>query len=100
MIALVGENGAGKTTLAKLLCRLYDPNSGKIFWNGQDLREIGLEQLYSRLAVVMQDYTRFPATVCENVGFGYLSALQDVNAIKEALRAVGIAKVVDNLPKA
>ncbi|NEU83223.1 ABC transporter ATP-binding protein [Nostoc sp. UIC 10630] len=98
-IALVGENGAGKTTLAKLLCRLYDPGSGEILWNGQDLREIGLVQLYSRLAVVMQDYARFPATVCENVGFGYLSALQDVNAIKEALRAAGIAKVVDNLPQ-
>ncbi|QHG14902.1 ABC transporter ATP-binding protein [Nostoc sp. ATCC 53789] len=98
-IALVGENGAGKTTLAKLLCRLYDPGSGEILWNGQDLREIDLVQLYSRLAVVMQDYARFPATVCENVGFGYLSALQDVNAIKEALRAAGIAKVVDNLPQ-
>ncbi|MEH2306743.1 ATP-binding cassette domain-containing protein [Nostoc sp.] len=41
-IALVGENGAGKTTLAKLLCRLYNPGSGEILWNGQDLREIGL----------------------------------------------------------
>ncbi|MBG1243348.1 ABC transporter ATP-binding protein [Nostoc sp. NZL] len=99
MIALVGENGAGKTTLAKLLCRLYDPGSGEILWNGQDLREIGLTQLYSRLAVVMQDYARFPATVCENVGFGYLPALQDVNAIQEALRAAGIAKAVDNLPQ-
>ncbi|MEH1800990.1 MAG: ABC transporter ATP-binding protein [Nostoc sp.] len=98
-IALVGENGAGKTTLAKLLCRLYDPGSGEILWNGQDLREIDLVQLYSRLAVVMQDYARFPATLCENVGFGYLSALQNVNAIKEALRAAGIAKVVDNLPQ-
>nr|WP_277875222.1 ABC transporter ATP-binding protein [Anabaena sphaerica] len=101
MIALVGENGAGKTTLAKLLCRLYDPSSGEILWNGQDLREIDLAQLYSRLAVVMQDYARFPATVSENVGFGYLylSALQDVNAIQEALRVAGIAKAVDNLPQ-
>jgi ATP-binding cassette subfamily B protein len=99
MIALVGENGAGKTTLAKLLCRLYDPSSGEILWNGQDLREIDLAHLYSRLAVVMQDYARFPATVSENVGFGYLSALQDVNAIQEALRVAGIAKAVDNLPQ-
>ncbi|MBU7586353.1 MAG: ABC transporter ATP-binding protein [Nostoc sp. TH1S01] len=98
-IALVGENGAGKTTLAKLLCRLYDPSSGEILWNGQDLREIDLAQLYSRVAVVMQDYARFPATVCENVGFGYLPALQDINAINEALRTAGIAKAVDNLPQ-
>ncbi|QXE25812.1 ABC transporter related [Richelia sinica FACHB-800] len=50
MIALVGENGAGKTTLAKLLCRLYDPSSGEILWNGEDLRAIDLAQLYSRVA--------------------------------------------------
>ncbi|WP_214662795.1 ABC transporter ATP-binding protein [Amazonocrinis nigriterrae] len=99
MIALVGENGAGKTTLAKLLCRLYDPSSGEILWNRQDLRAIDLTQLHSRLAVVMQDYARFPATVSENVGFGYLPALQDVNTIQEALRTVRIAKAVDNLPQ-
>ncbi len=56
MIALVGENGAGKTTLAKLISRLYDPKDGNIFWDGQNLRELDLKELYSRIAVIMQDY--------------------------------------------
>jgi ATP-binding cassette subfamily B protein len=98
-IALVGENGAGKTTLAKLLCRLYDPESGKILWNGRDLREIELDELYSRIAVLMQDYARFPATVRENVGFGYLPSLQNDRAIKDALIAAGIIKTVENFPQ-
>jgi ATP-binding cassette subfamily B protein len=98
-IALVGENGAGKTTLAKLLCRLYDPLSGKILWNGRDLREIELNELYSRIAVVMQDYARFPATVRENVGFGYLPSRQNDRAIKDALIAAGIIKTVENFPQ-
>jgi ATP-binding cassette subfamily B protein len=98
-IALVGENGAGKTTLAKLLCRLYDPLSGRILWNGRDLREIELDELYARIAVVMQDYARFPATVRENVGFGYLPSLQDDRAIKDALIAAGIIKTVENFPQ-
>lgn len=98
-IALVGENGAGKTTLAKLLCRLYDPESGKIIWNGRDIREIELDELYSRIAVVMQDYARFPATVRENVGFGYLPSLPNDRAIKDALIAAGIIKMVENFPQ-
>ena len=99
MIALVGENGAGKTTLAKLICRLYDPQGGKILWNGQDLRELELKKLYSRIAVIMQDYARFPATVRENVAFGYLSLIMDDRAIKNALQTVGIATAIANLPQ-
>jgi ATP-binding cassette subfamily B protein len=71
MVALVGENGAGKTTLAKLLCRLYDPTGRTDLWNGQDLRQLDLNALRSRIAVVMQDYARFPATLRENIGWGY-----------------------------
>ncbi len=97
MIVLVGENGAGKTTLAKLLCRLYDPSQGAIVWNGQDLRSLSLEDLRSRIAVVMQDYARFPTTVRENVAFGYLPKLHDDLAIKEAISEVGMTPVIEKL---
>ncbi|MDM9584615.1 ABC transporter ATP-binding protein [Nostoc sp. GT001] len=97
MIVLVGENGAGKTTLAKLLCRLYDPSQGAIIWNGQDLRSLPLEQLRSRIDVVMQDYARFPTTVRENVAFGDLPKMQDDAAITEAIAEAGLAKVIQNL---
>jgi ATP-binding cassette subfamily B protein len=98
-IALVGENGAGKTTLAKLICRLYDPKWGKILWNGQDLRELDLKQLYSRIGVIMHDYARFPATVRENVGFGYLPLLQNDRALNNVLQKAGIATAIEHLPQ-
>ncbi len=97
MIVLVGENGAGKTTLAKLLCRLYDPSQGAIIWNGQDLRSLPLEELRSRIDVVMQDYARFPTTVRENVAFGDLPKMQDDAAITEAIAEAGLARVIQNL---
>jgi ATP-binding cassette, subfamily B, bacterial len=97
MIVLVGENGAGKTTLAKLLCRLYDPSQGAIIWNGQDLRSLPLEDLRSRIDVVMQDYARFPTTVRENVAFGNLPKMQDDQAIREAISEAGLARVIEKL---
>ncbi|MEH2467180.1 ABC transporter ATP-binding protein [Nostoc sp.] len=97
MIVLVGENGAGKTTLAKLLCRLYDPSQGAIIWNGQDLRSLPLEDLRSRIDLVMQDYARFPTTVRENVAFGDLPKMHDDRAITEAIAKAGLAGVIQNL---
>jgi ABC-type multidrug transport system fused ATPase/permease subunit len=66
-LAIVGQNGAGKTTLAKLLCRLYDPQSGAIEIDGVDLREISLESWRKRLAAVFQDFIRFEWSLRENV---------------------------------
>lgn len=97
MVALVGENGAGKTTLAKLLCRLYDPTGGQILWQGQDLRQLDLTQLRSRIAVVMQDYARFPATLRENIGWGYFPKLQEDEALRVVLQEAGIETLLDTL---
>ncbi|MEG3972399.1 ABC transporter ATP-binding protein [Microcoleus sp. T2B6] len=97
MLVLVGENGAGKTTLGKLLGRLYDPTSGTIAWNGKDLRSYSLAYVRSRIAVVMQDYARFPSTVRENVGFGDLLSLSDDTAINEAISEAGIREKVNSL---
>ncbi len=97
MLVVVGENGAGKTTLGKLLGRLYDPTSGTIAWNGQDLRSINLAYVRSQIAYVMQDYARFPSTVRENVGFGNLLSLSDDTAINAAISEAGIAAKVGSL---
>ena len=66
-LAIVGQNGAGKTTLAKLLCRLYDPQSGAIEADGTDLRDLDLASWRRRVTAVFQDCTRLELTLRENV---------------------------------
>jgi ABC-type multidrug transport system fused ATPase/permease subunit len=66
-LAIVGVNGAGKTTLAKLLCRLYDPQSGSIEIDGADLRDLDLASWRQRVTAVFQDFARFELTLRENV---------------------------------
>ena len=66
-LAIVGQNGAGKTTIAKLLCRLYDPQSGRIEIDGVDLREFDLASWRSRIAAVFQDFIRLELPLRDNV---------------------------------
>jgi len=69
-LAIVGQNGAGKTTLAKLLCRLYDPQSGAIEIDGVDVRDLDLGSWRSRLTAVFQDFIRFELPLRDNVAPG------------------------------
>lgn len=66
-LAIVGVNGAGKTTLAKLLCRLYDPQSGAIEIDGVPLPELDLDAWRSRIAAVFQDFIRYELPLRDNV---------------------------------
>ena len=90
-LAIVGQNGAGKTTLAKLLCRLYDPQSGAIEVDGVDLRALELEGWRSRLAAVFQDFIRFELSLRENVAPG---GAPDA-AIRAALAEAGASGLAD-----
>lgn len=69
-VAVVGQNGAGKSTLMKLLCRLYDVETGSISLNGTDLRAIPLETLFRSFSLVQQWPVQFEATVGENLAYG------------------------------
>jgi ATP-binding cassette subfamily B protein len=66
-LAIVGQNGAGKTTIAKLLCRLYDPQSGAIEIDGVDIREFDLASWRSRVTAVFQDFIRLEMPLRANV---------------------------------
>jgi ATP-binding cassette subfamily B protein len=84
-LAIVGQNGAGKTTIAKLLCRLYDPQSGAIEIDGIDLREFDLASWRARIAAVFQDFIRLELPLRDNVAPG--GAPDDV--VLAALEAAG-----------
>ena len=98
-LAIVGQNGAGKTTLAKLLCRLYDPQSGAIEIDGEDLRALSLDGWRARLAAVFQDFIRFEMPLRDNVAPAGASDA-DVRAALESAGAAQLAGLDTVLSKA
>lgn len=88
-LAVVGQNGAGKTTIAKLLCRLYDPQCGRIEIDGIDIREFDLASWRPRIAAVFQDFIRLELPLRDNVApFG---APDDL--VRGALHSAGAGKL-------
>lgn len=94
-IALVGENGAGKSTIAKLLGRLFDPQSGKVTWDGTDIRDFSLSSYRSKLAYVPQDFAEYPFTLRENLAIGRLHETPDESKMMEILNAVDLGALLD-----
>jgi ABC-type multidrug transport system fused ATPase/permease subunit len=90
-LAIVGQNGAGKTTIAKLLCRLYDPQSGAIEIDGVDLRSLDLASWRSRVTAVFQDFIRLELPLRDNIAPG--GAPDEV--VRAALTAAGATNLAD-----
>jgi ATP-binding cassette, subfamily B, bacterial len=98
-IALVGENGSGKTTLVKLLCRLYDPTSGRITVDGIDLKEIAITELRHQVSIIFQDYAKYHFSAGENIRLGNIQYPTDSPRIEQAARRSGAHEVIADLPK-
>ena len=99
-LAIVGYNGAGKTTLIKLVMRLYDPTSGRILYNGQDIREFDLADYRAHIGAVFQDYCLFAATVAENVmGGRYDASPESEAAVRKALDSASFTERLTTLEK-
>lgn len=85
-VALVGESGGGKTTITNLLMRLYEPNSGTITIDGQDLALVKQKSLRDAIAVVFQDPALFSGTIRENISYANPNA-SEAEIIKAAKSA-------------
>ncbi|MBZ5688460.1 MAG: ABC transporter ATP-binding protein/permease [Acidobacteriia bacterium] len=97
-VALIGENGEGKTTIVKLLTRLYDPFEGQVLLDGVDLREYDLEDLYSEIGVIFQDFMRYEMTARENIAVGRIDRINDLELLQESARKSMAADVLRKLP--
>jgi ATP-binding cassette subfamily B protein len=95
-VAIVGASGSGKSTLISLILRLYDPNSGRILIDGQDLREYTLDSLRQQISVVLQDSILFAASIRENIAYGKWGASQA--EIEQAAKLAKAHEFIINLP--
>lgn len=98
VVAVVGENGAGKSTLVKLLCKLYEPTSGRILVDGASLARMPADAWRSRLAGAFQDFFRFELRARHSVGVGDEPRLDDLPAVDAAVDRAGADDVVIRLP--
>ncbi|MGW1433550.1 ABC transporter ATP-binding protein [Streptomyces sp. NPDC002431] len=97
VIALVGENGAGKSTLARILTGLFLPTSGTVRWDGVDLADADPAGVLAKVALVPQDYTRWPLAARENITLGQPRPDGDT-AVHAAAEASGADSIIAALP--
>src|SRR6185369_8123777 len=96
-IAIVGPSGAGKTTVFQLLLRFYDPEAGRISFDGIDLRDLAPEELRRQIGLVAQDPVIFSTTALENIRYGRPGA-SDAE-IRAAARAAHADEFLERLPQ-
>ncbi len=98
-IAIVGLSGAGKTTLIKLLCRVYDPETGHILVDGKDLRQIDLDSWQEQLGVLFQDFSSYELPVKDAIAVSNPNIGMDLKKVKQAAQMAKADSFIELLPK-
>ncbi len=99
IIALVGPNGAGKSTLVRLLCRLYEPDSGSIKYDGNDIKNMDPGQYRKFLSVIFQDFMLYNLNAGENIRLGNIDESDPDGKITASASVTGIHDLISNLPE-
>lgn len=94
--AFVGRSGSGKTTIANLLVRFFDPTSGQVLVDGQDIKKVIIKYLRSQISMVTQDTILFDATVAENIAYGIKSVTRE--EIIKAAQSADAHEFIEALP--
>jgi ATP-binding cassette, subfamily B, bacterial len=97
VVLLVGKNGSGKSTIIKLLCRLYDPQSGRITIDGIDIRDTNLSDLRHEISYILQDYNQYNLTLAENIWLGDIRASPEARKIEESAERSGAGTFLKRL---
>ena len=99
VVAVVGANGAGKSTLVKLLCRLYDPNKGRILLDECDIRQMSLQELRRMITIMFQKPVQYYTSAEKNIALGTIDTSPYSKAIEDAARAAGAHEIITRLPE-
>jgi ATP-binding cassette subfamily B protein len=98
VIAIVGSNGAGKSTLVRLLCRLYDPDSGSVKYDGTNIVNIDPDEYRKHFSVVFQDFMLYNLKAGENISMGNIDEKESAEKIRSAARNAGVDEILSGLP--
>ena len=96
-VALVGPSGAGKSTLFALLLRFYDPQTGRVLFDGQDIRDVDPAELRAQIGLVSQEPTLFTGNAWDNIRYGRQDA--DPDTIRRAADAAHCTEFLERLPE-
>jgi ATP-binding cassette subfamily B protein len=97
-VAFVGENGSGKTTLAAVIAGLRSPDRGTILWNGAALSSFDLPAIQRRIAVVTQDFHKWPFSAATNIALGDITADPQRDRIEAAASRAVAHDMILELP--
>jgi ATP-binding cassette, subfamily B, bacterial len=98
VLAVVGPNGAGKSTLVRLLCRLYDPDSGQVLYNGEDITHYDPASYRKYFSVIFQDFMLYNLDAGENIRLGSVVDNRNDDKIRESAKLTGIHNLIETLP--
>ena len=98
IVAFVGPNGAGKSTLVRLLTRLYDPDTGSVKYDGNDIRNMDPEKYRKFFSVIFQDFMLYNLDVGENIRMGNIDETRIDEKISSVAAVTGVHELINNLP--
>ncbi len=99
VVALVGENGAGKSTIAKILCRLYDPESGTVSMDKKDIRDFAVREWREKIGVMFQDFAKYHFTARKNIWIGNIKVPFESQKVDKAAKRADADKLIQSLPQ-
>ena len=98
VIAIVGSNGAGKSTMVRLLCRLYDPDSGSVKYDGINIMNMDPDEYRKHFSVVFQDFMLYNLKAGENISMGNIYEKESYEKIRSAAKIAGVDEILSGLP--
>ena len=96
-MVIVRKNGSGETTLSKIIAGIYQPESGQVLYDGEDVGSYAKDSFYRKFSVIQQSFVKYPFTVRENIGISLPSRIHNDERLMKSARAAGIEGAVQRV---
>ena len=93
-VVIVGENGSGKTTLSKIIAGVYEPCSGEVRYDGENVKTFERDSFYRKFSVISQDFVKYQLTMRENIGMSTPNQIHNDEKLLESAKAANIEQII------